>query len=54
MVRNSEQIIGVARSFFLLPGAEKVVILRINTERSLGSSKQTGIITEKESLIVYS
>lgn len=31
MVRNGEQIIGVARSFLVLPGEEKVVILWVNT-----------------------
>lgn len=39
MVRNSEQIIGVARSFFCLQEQEKVVILWVNTEGNHGSSK---------------
>lgn len=32
MVRKSEQIIGAARTFLLLPAAEKVVILQVNTD----------------------
>lgn len=39
VVRNSEQIIGVARSFFCLQEQEKVVILWVNTEGNHGSSK---------------
>lgn len=38
MVRNSERIIGVARFFLLLPGAEEVVILLVNMEGKRGSS----------------
>lgn len=38
MVKNSERIIGVARFFLLLPGAEEAVILWVNMEGKCGSS----------------
>lgn len=48
MVTNTGQVIGVFRAFFTSKVKNKIVILYVNTEGSLGSPKCAENTTEEE------